>query len=390
MTWMDSQEVRGKEWFEVLKEKCGDGPDDWFPNNKNTKVFIISADTAKDEEAARTLEQTQISIEFVIRPVTDFADAGGLFSIPVAEKKEYFLSKVRDIKPTHIVLNFPHGFEPTDLLRGQDLDLQCRKDSILEELDDKRHIRLGKLLIIEDKYIMFATKHFYMTEGAILMTPNATSGNGITEELKKMLVKHVKKKMIDNNEDTKVLTITGTHGDSSGVSALTDINQAEYELYEEDCKKIGILPHPDPDTQAPKKPKNAWPDGIPPISDIKKAGGSNNGFQDDNRLDKMTFQGVNLAHYTGKTERLIQDIKEFQPAVLILAWCYSNNGDVAMALRREAVFARMVMDHDIREVTKNVSAKASDKQVDLIQKMFMIMSSYPAPQDLARLCGCRS
>jgi hypothetical protein len=238
MAWMDSQDVRGKEWFVVLQEKCGDGPDHWFPNTKSTKVLIITDNTGKDEEAARTLQQSQISIEFVIRPVTDFANAGGLFNIPVDEKKEDFLSKIRDIKPTHVVLNFPHGFEPTDLLRGQDLDLQCRKDSILEELDDKRHIRLGKLLIIKDKYIMFATKHFYMTDGAILMTPNATSGSGITEELKEMLFKNVKKKMIDNTEDTKVLTMTGTHGDSSGVSALTDKNQAEYELYEEDCKKM--------------------------------------------------------------------------------------------------------------------------------------------------------
>ena len=112
----------------------------------------------------------------------------------------------------------------------------------MDTLDDKEMNRLGKLLIIEDKYIMFATKHLYMTNGAILMTPNATSGGVVTEELKNMFVKHVDDNIIAINEDTNVLTITGTHGDPCGVSALTDKNQADYELYVKDCKKIGILP----------------------------------------------------------------------------------------------------------------------------------------------------
>ena len=67
----------------------------------------------------------------------------------------------------------------------------------------------------------------------------------------------------------------------------------------------------------------------------------------------MTLQVVNLAHYTGKEDRLIKDIIEYQHTVLILAWSISVLGDVAMALWREAVFARMVkiLDTHVTDTT---------------------------------------
>ena len=48
-----------------------------------------------------------------------------------------------------------------------------------------------------------------------------------------------------------------------------------------------------------------------------------------------------------------KDIIEFQPTVLILAWSISVLGDVAMALWREAVFARMVkiLDTHVTDTT---------------------------------------
>ena len=69
---------------------------------------------------------------------------------------------------------------------------------------------------------MFATKQLHVRDGALLITPNATSRSGIYEELKDMLVKHVDATMIANNGDTKVLTVTGTREDQRGVSSLTD------------------------------------------------------------------------------------------------------------------------------------------------------------------------
>jgi hypothetical protein len=84
----------------------------------------------------------------------------------------------------------------------------------------------------------------------------------------------------------------------------------------------------------------------------------------------MTFQVVNLAYYKGKKDRLFKDIIEFNPTVLILAWRFSVFGDVAMNLRREAVFARMFINFEIRKVTKNISSTASKDQVEVILKMF--------------------
>ena len=55
--------------------------------------------------------------------------------------------------------------------------------------------------------------------------------------------------------------------------------------------------------------------------------------------------------------------------VLALAWCFSINGDVSMVLRREGVFARMVIEHDLREITGNPDAALDEEQGAVIQKI---------------------
>lgn len=52
-----------------------------------------------------------------------------------------------------------------------------------------------------------------------------------------------------------------------------------------------------------------------------------------------------------------------------------------MALREEGVFARMVMEHDLREITQNPDAKLDEDQGHLIQEM-VDRTSKPGPQNV--------
>ena len=70
-------------------------------------------------------------------------------------------------------------------------------------------------------------------------------------------------------------------------------------------------------------------------------------FLADESLCKITFKVIDILHYHGHQVRLVKDIKKLNPKVLAITWCYSLNGDLAMALRQEGIFARMVMEHDL-------------------------------------------
>ena len=65
----------------------------------------------------------------------------------------------------------------------------------------------------------------------------------------------------------------------------------------------------------------------------------------------MSIQVINIAYYYGRQDKFLQDIKRFNPDVIMLAWCFSFNGDVEMLLRREGVFSLMILNNDLRMIT---------------------------------------
>ena len=54
--------------------------------------------------------------------------------------------------------------------------------------------------------------------------------------------------------------------------------------------------------------------------------------------------------------------------MILLGYCYSNNGDVCMLFRRHAIFSKMILNHDLRTITKNPLAKLNKQQKDLLEK----------------------
>ena len=54
--------------------------------------------------------------------------------------------------------------------------------------------------------------------------------------------------------------------------------------------------------------------------------------------------------------------------MILLGWCYSNNGDVCRLFRRHAIFSKMILNHDLRTITRNPLAKLNEQQRELLEK----------------------
>ena len=60
---------------------------------------------------------------------------------------------------------------------------------------------------------------------------------------------------------------------------------------------------------------------------------------------------------------------QFAPDIIILAFCYSINGDVVMLLRACGFFSKMIINHDLKIITKNPRARLDSVQDQLLTKI---------------------
>ena len=60
---------------------------------------------------------------------------------------------------------------------------------------------------------------------------------------------------------------------------------------------------------------------------------------------------------------------KFKPDVIILTFCYSLNSDVSMRLRRCGLFSIMVLNHDLKILTKNPEAELNEIQRELLREI---------------------
>ena len=65
-------------------------------------------------------------------------------------------------------------------------------------------------------------------------------------------------------------------------------------------------------------------------------------------------------------KELINFFEKTKPNMVIMDWCYSTNGDVCMALRSNAVFARMLLEADMRSMGIQ-KAKLNEKQIEVLK-----------------------
>ena len=110
---------------------------------------------------------------------------------------------------------------------------------------------------------------------------------------------------LKNAEGTKVLILTGSHGNEDGHSALSDFNLHVKQFYEADCWSVGLKPID------PKLPviKDTIPDIMKSLETLKPSSYIfQNSFLCDDDISKMTFQVTNIACYHNNEEKLVDDI----------------------------------------------------------------------------------
>ena len=60
---------------------------------------------------------------------------------------------------------------------------------------------------------------------------------------------------------------------------------------------------------------------------------------------------------------------QFDPDVMILDWCVSDNGDLAQLFRRTPFLSKMVITHDLRTITNNPALKLDANQEAFLKKI---------------------
>ena len=68
-------------------------------------------------------------------------------------------------------------------------------------------------------------------------------------------------------------------------------------------------------------------------------------YLSDALISKITFHVVNIAYYHTHEEKLLKDIKSFDPTVLAINWCFSVNSDVAWGNDRNTAANLFDMSH---------------------------------------------
>ena len=79
-------------------------------------------------------------------------------------------------------------------------------------------------------------------EGSIMLATTPITGTAALVQLARLLRKWLKSGQIKNEEATKILILSGSHGTKAGLSVLSDMQWAEYSFYTRDCSKVGFSP----------------------------------------------------------------------------------------------------------------------------------------------------
>ena len=64
---------------------------------------------------------------------------------------------------------------------------------------------------------------------------------------------------------------------------------------------------------------------------------------------------------------------QFNPAVILLSFCFSMNSDLSMLLRSRGVFGTMLITHDLRLITGNPRAELNEVQKELLRQIGEIL-----------------
>ena len=149
------------------------------------------------------------------------------------------------------------------------------------------------------------------------------------------------------------------------------MDRLDHFYYVEDCQIVGVESGPDRRKSRVPICRLEFNTQVPMITkSAKKLDPLPRGcFYQDEFLKTMDIRVANMAYYHGHSQKLLDDITELNPAVVILAFCYSINSDVSMLLRSNGTFSSMILNHDLKVITGNPLAEMNHVQKDLLDEI---------------------
>ena len=67
------------------------------------------------------------------------------------------------------------------------------------------------------------------------------------------------------------------------------------------------------------------------------------------------------------TNCILKLFPQFNPAIIVVGFCFSLNGDVSWLLRRCGLSASMFLTHDLRKITKKAWVELNHIQKELLE-----------------------
>lgn len=223
------------------------------------------------------------------------------------------------------------------------------------------------------------------------------------DQVGKLLKKMLKENKIPNNPNTRVLWIDGGHGSQryydgefhpvGGESGLSDEDNLNSWFYELACEDLGTKPNPSHFKSQPRttndhtegdfKKWNVSSFARPDIcrDPVVMKNLPSNSLLNDPELNKMKITILDIANYHNRkelrgkdkvkkrSEEFLKDVENFDPTVIFIGWCYSANGDVALALRASPIFSLMLLEHDVRKISNKSDAKLDPAQREIVVKI---------------------
>ena len=153
-----------------------------------------------------------------------------------------------------------------------------------------------------------------------------------------------------NHQRTRILIVSGTHGHLNK-TILTQNKEFFIQhcgndgshFYEEDCDYLGVDPSPKPDPSPQTVSPNAEKFAL--MKRLKA------------KVDKMSFNIVNLNHFHKDHRGFCEYVNTFNPTVIILSFCSSKHSDVYDFLVSDAITAKMTIRRDLVRITGDTLAE---------------------------------
>ena len=197
--------------------------------------------------------------------------------------------------------------------------------------------------------MFFRTRNIFQVEFAVVASDIETTITGRIKDFKDFVKKE---SAIKNKAETVVTIIGGCHGNSKGNSGFTDpklLDSKQAKKYKRSIKEG------DWKTKETNKMTFTFID----IKDYHFSFSAN-------PSKCPSVNACNYKSYDEQSRKLVEELEALKTTILLISWCYANNGDVMLALRRNAHLSRIILEQEMRYLGLT-NAKLSDEQAEVLE-----------------------